>query len=384
MIIPIRTDRRLDRTPWINAALIAANVAIFAVTGSRLEDPRVAQWMLTPFAPQLKQFIGYQFLHADVMHLAMNMLFLYIFGNAVEDRLGKIGYLLFYLGGGVCAGLGHAMIEDSPVLGASGSVAAVSGAFLALMPKSQITIFYWFIFFIGMVEVSAMVVIGVYVVIDLFRLAGGGGGVAYLAHLSGYLYGFVIAMGLLAVGLLPRERFDMLSMWKHRRRRDQFRSLTREGYQPWAHGAPAQPPADDADGEDVLAPDPALVEARRAVIAAHGNHDLPAAAAAHQRLIEQFPQQVLPQQVQLDVANQYMAENRHADAARAYEQYLDVYRADSRRAEVELILALLCVRYLDRRQRGRELLTAARPRLHDANHKQLANQLLTEIESASP
>src|SRR5690606_30503901 len=102
----------------------------------------LAGYYLNPRAPELHQFLSYQFLHASWLHLLGNMLFLYVFGNSVEDRLGRAAYLLFYLAGGVMAGVGHAWLEAAPVLGASGAVAGVTGAFLALFPLSNITVVY--------------------------------------------------------------------------------------------------------------------------------------------------------------------------------------------------------------------------------------------------
>ncbi|NJL32188.1 MAG: rhomboid family intramembrane serine protease, partial [Phycisphaerales bacterium] len=100
------------------------------------------------------------------------MLFLYVFGNSVEDRLGKAGYLCFYLAGGVLAGLGHAVLDPNPVIGASGAVSAVTGAYLALFPLTNVTIFYWFIFF-GVFEVPSFYLIVFQIVQNmLFQAAG--------------------------------------------------------------------------------------------------------------------------------------------------------------------------------------------------------------------
>ena len=145
MFIPIRSDRPLRTTPYVNYALIAINVVIFGFTAQAFapnsEYSEVWRYMLWNDEPMLKawQFITYQFLHASPMHLIGNMVFLWVFGNNVEDRLGKFGYLFFYLSMGVLAGLGHWLTSEAPVLGASGSVAGVTGAFLALFPRTHIT-----------------------------------------------------------------------------------------------------------------------------------------------------------------------------------------------------------------------------------------------------
>ena len=118
----------------MNWALIAANVVVFILQKST----RVEEYLtLDPGDPVLFSFIGYQFLHGDWLHLISNMLFLYIFGNNVNDKMGHVGYLGFYLAGGVAAGIGHMLTSFSPVIGASGAVAAVTGAYLALLPLSR-------------------------------------------------------------------------------------------------------------------------------------------------------------------------------------------------------------------------------------------------------
>ena len=122
MFIPIRSDRPLRSTPYVNYALIAINVVVFGFTAREAEYSRAWEFMLWHERTELWQFITYQFLHADIWHIVGNMLFLWVFGNAVEDRLGKAGYLFFYLAMGVLAGLGHWLTSEAPVLGASGSV----------------------------------------------------------------------------------------------------------------------------------------------------------------------------------------------------------------------------------------------------------------------
>jgi membrane associated rhomboid family serine protease len=84
--------------------------------------------MLTPIRPYLWQFVSYAFLHGSIMHIVGNMFFLYLFGNNVNDKLGGISYLCLYLGGSVFAGIGHTILHTNPVLGASGAVAAGTGA----------------------------------------------------------------------------------------------------------------------------------------------------------------------------------------------------------------------------------------------------------------
>jgi membrane associated rhomboid family serine protease len=380
MFFPIRTDRVQRHTPWLNYALIAANVVVFLITRDQLNTLQVRQWFLSPQQPQWWQFLSYQFLHANFMHLGGNMLFLYVFGNSIEDRLGKLGYLFFYLAGGVFAGIGHVLGSAAPVLGASGSVSAVTGAYLALFPMTYVTIVYFFIF-VGAFEVASMWLILLRVAQDfVFHVGNLGGNVAYGAHLAGYLYGFVVGMALLGVRLLPREPYDLLSMLEHRRRRSQFRRAADKGYRPWEFHKPGDPPPAAGDGPKPLTPEEQrITDLRSRISAAVRDHDLPTAVDLYAQLLKIDPKQVLGQQQQLDLANQLMSAQQYAEAAAAYERFLNTYTSYSQREQVQLILALIYVRYLERRQRARELLDAALPRLHEGEQKSLAQEIMDEL-----
>jgi hypothetical protein len=293
--------------------------------------------------------------------------------------------LAFFLAGGVLAGLGHAMVESEPVLGASGAVAAVSGAYMVLFPLSNVTIVYFF-FFIGTFEVSSLWMILLQIGQDAFMYMSRYGGVAYLAHLSGYGFGFVVAMGLLKTRLLPREPYDLLKLMEHRRRRAEFTALTRRGYQPWEGGPPplARDSSSPIGAQPPPIPDPKrdqLMQLRTRVSEALTAHSLLDAARDYTELLDLDASQVMGQDQQFDLGNQLMAEQRYDYAARAYELYLNTYKTPARRAQVELILALIYARYLNRRQRARELLTAAVQELRDPSQKELAIQLLTEISA---
>jgi len=408
MFFPIRTDRQLRSTPWVNYALIFTNIAVFAwlrhdIANASLNYEILANGRATfsfqellaafpvlgyhlwppgsPVEIQLSQFISYQFLHADWMHLIGNMVFLFVFGNATEDRLGKVGYLCFYLAGGIVAGLGHVVTSDLPVLGASGSVAAVTGAYLALFPKTYVTIIYWFII-IGAFEVASLDLILFYFLKDLLFMFAGYGNVAYTAHLAGNAFGFLMGMGLLLGRLLAREPYDMLSLIEQKRRRDQFKKLTRRGgYQPWETGKPGKPgrsgpmgkPAEPASPEEL-----ALMERRAKISAALADHNAGEAARRYVELIEDHPDQVMGQDQQIDIASQLMAEGYHAQSAHAYELFLKTYPAYAQRFPIMLVLALLHAKYLHNPDRARQLLTEALPKL-DGEEKQLAEDTLGSL-----
>jgi membrane associated rhomboid family serine protease len=383
MLLPIRTDRRLHRTPWVNYALIAVNLVVFVITKDMLDKPAVDALVLTPAMPRLHQFVTYQFLHGSAMHVIGNMLFLYVFGNSVEDRLGRLAYLGFYLSGGVLAGLGHALIEPTQVIGASGAVAAVSGAYLALFPRSRVTVLYWFLI-VGTFEISSAYVIGFYFLYDVVKYMWDAQGVAYLAHMTGYAFGFGIALSLLLTRLLEREPYDLLAVWAHRKRRASYRRMVDDGFQPWEHDKPRPTPPGPVPAPAGLADETArrsVADLRTQIAQAMADQRPADAADLYVKLLAIDAGQTLPRQHQLDVANQLAGEGRHEQAARGYELFLHTYSADAQREQVELMLAVLCVRYLSRRQRGRELLTSALRRLTDPAQVRLAKQMLEQIDA---
>ena len=384
MFIPIRSDRPLRVTPYVNYGLIAANVLIFAATGNAIENHAewVDQFMLnkwlynTPesgvIVTKLWQFFTYQFLHGGPMHLIGNMIFLWVFGNAVEDRLGKLGYLLFYLSMGVFAGLAHWVTSDADVLGASGSVAGVTGAFLALFPRTRITFIYFF-FFIGAFEVPAIVVVLFYFAKDLLFYGMGGGQVAYTAHIAGNIMGFAIAMTLLGSRLLPREPYDLFSLWEHKRRRDKFRKIAEQGAGPWVHN------------KGKLAADKPLTEKEKQVLAARQSisralnaHDMDHAARQYRTLIQSHGDQALSQRQQFDLANHLFSMGEHATAAKAYELLLKTYPNHADKAHAQLMLGLILARYLKQPTDARKHLQEASQRL-TGDDAALARQLLSEI-----
>jgi hypothetical protein len=140
------------------------------------------------------------FLHGGWWHLISNMLALYIFGDNVEDRLGHVCYLLFYLVGGIIAGLAHVVAyanSATPTVGASGAIAAVLGAYLILFPRSRVLTLIPVFYFIRIVEIPAVIYLGFWFISQFFNGVFAltstdvfqGGGVAWWAHIGGFLFG---------------------------------------------------------------------------------------------------------------------------------------------------------------------------------------------------
>jgi membrane associated rhomboid family serine protease len=377
MIIPIRTDSRLRTTPYMNWLLIAANVIVFA-----LQKPLhlVEMWTLYPQNAHWWNYITYAFLHHDIWHIGGNMLFLYIFGNNVNDKMGNLAYLGFYLAGAVFAGAGYNLTASAGVLGASGAVSAVTGAYLVLMPRSSILLAYFF-YFIGTFEVPSMYLIVFFFAKDLLLGVLGlsqtaGGGVAYLAHVSGTLFGFVVCMVLLWVKLLPRDQFDILALLDRWNRRRQYRDVVASGYNPFGYSQnlsnkPAPAPS---------AMDQRISQIRMAIANALSSQEPERAAKLYLELKSIDIHQVLSRQAQLDVANQLAAQQEYLPAAEAYEQFIKAYPKFEQMEQVELMLGLIYARYLHQYPRAQQCLVRALAKLHGEREIEMAKGELTRIE----
>jgi membrane associated rhomboid family serine protease len=142
------------------------------------------------------------FMHASILHIGGNMLFLWIFGNNVEDALGRLKFIAFYLVGGIAALALQVAIgpnSTAPTLGASGAIAAVLGAYIVLYPRARVLTLVIIIFFFTVIEIPAYVMLGIWFAIQavfgasgLTTASGGGGGVAYFAHIGGFIFGFLV------------------------------------------------------------------------------------------------------------------------------------------------------------------------------------------------
>jgi membrane associated rhomboid family serine protease len=221
-VIPIRDANPTQRFPFITLALIALNAAAFLlwepITGTPREQslffycngaiPREIT-SLEPI-PEVVQACGGKsvilsiftsmFLHGGWLHIIGNMLFLWVFGNNVEDRMGHMVFLLFYLVAGVVAAYAQAAIGASstvPLIGASGAVAGVLGAYLVMYPRARVLTLVIF-FFITMIELPALIVLGMWFVLQAFQglgsLGADVGGVAWFAHIGGFAFGALIAL----------------------------------------------------------------------------------------------------------------------------------------------------------------------------------------------
>ncbi|MBE0537273.1 MAG: rhomboid family intramembrane serine protease [Phycisphaerae bacterium] len=396
MLLPIRTSIQPRRTPYANYIIIIANVICYLLTfaphvivveGVRVAEPLrpwAQMFMLTPVRPYLWQFVTYAFLHGSLMHIFGNMYFLYIFGNNVNDKLGNVGYICLYLAGAVFAGIGHTMLHTNPVLGASGAVAAVTGAYLVLFPQTVITIIYWFIF-IGTMQISALYFIAFKLIVwdNWIQPMLAPGAVAYDAHLAGYACGIAAMLLLLSLKLVEGNYTDLWSMIKQWNRRRQFRDTVNRGYDPFSGQGDRKrvsvKEVKGTDGPQVQHDEIALSRAEIARLI--GQRNLPEAAVKYLQLMAKDPEQVLPRQYQLDIANQLMAEGKWLESAHAYEAFLAQYPTYEYIEQVRLMLGIIYSRYLNEPEKAIIQLTAAKDKLTDPGQLRMCNDELTKLQN---
>jgi membrane associated rhomboid family serine protease len=199
-VIPSKT------TPYVTVGLIGLNALVFLyeLQLSRPELQLFAQvFGVVPAYFSWTTVFTSMFLHEGWLHLLGNMLYLWIFGDNVEDRLGHFGYLVFYLGCGVAAALGQVAVSAGstiPMIGASGAIAGVMGAYFVLYPHSRVLTVVFLLFFMDMIEIPAIFFLGIWFVKELFSGVGSlgaqslNGGVAVWAHVVGFAIGALIGL----------------------------------------------------------------------------------------------------------------------------------------------------------------------------------------------
>ena len=145
--------------------------------------------------PYLSIFTS-MFMHGSWMHLIGNMVFLWIFGDNIEDSMGRVKFVAFYLLSGIGAAYLQALIDSSstiPMIGASGAIAGVLGGYLLLHPKANVNVLMWIIIFISVIRIPAFIVLGFWIIGQFFNASfGAEGGVAYFAHIGGFVAGMLL------------------------------------------------------------------------------------------------------------------------------------------------------------------------------------------------
>jgi len=200
-MIPLRDVIPSRTTPWVTLAIICLNVAVFTFEIALSPDNRTQFFFaygLIPAHFSWATAVSSMFLHDGWLHIGGNMLSLWIFGDNVEDRLGHVRFLIFYLLVGLAAVLAQTASDPAstlPLIGASGAIAGVMGAYFVTFPTSRVLVLVFLFFFVDVVEIPALLYLGFWFLLQLVEgvgrigMSGATGGVAFWAHAGGFLSG---------------------------------------------------------------------------------------------------------------------------------------------------------------------------------------------------
>ncbi|MBI5588388.1 MAG: rhomboid family intramembrane serine protease [Deltaproteobacteria bacterium] len=208
-MIPLKDDVPSYTFPYVTISIIIINIVVFIyqmTLGTSGTENFIYRTAAIPYEithlvdikprsvvpPPFTLFTA-MFVHGGLLHLAGNMLFLWIFGDNVEDTLGHFRFVLFYLASGVIASLAHIAMEPSstlPMIGASGAIAGVLGAYFILFPRAKILTLVFLLFFVTVARIPAVVFLGIWFLFQLLS-SGSGGGIAWYAHIGGFVAGAV-------------------------------------------------------------------------------------------------------------------------------------------------------------------------------------------------
>ena len=210
MFIPLKDDNPTLKFPYITILLIAINGIVFIYQFSLgIGAERFILRMgavpyeithftdrlpYSPFPVQLT-ILTSMFIHGDILHLLGNMLYLWIFGNNIEDSVGHFRFVIFYLLCGTAASFTHIIMNINslvPMVGASGAIAGILGAYLLLYPRARVLVLIWLLFFIRTVWIPSIIVLGLWFILQIYSVSLGGSGVAWFAHIGGFAAGFIL------------------------------------------------------------------------------------------------------------------------------------------------------------------------------------------------
>jgi membrane associated rhomboid family serine protease len=224
-VIPLRDQNPTKKTPIVNRLLIVANILVWIYVLTLVRQPGAAaafydqysfDW--TDFVSQISQghiglatfvpLFSHMFVHGGWLHVIGNMVYLWIFGDNVEERLGSGTYLVFYMLSGVVAAIGQGLVQPEPMVGASGAIAGVLGAYVVMFPAARISTLVFLGIFITIVQLPALIVIGFFIVLQAvdalaeLRLTAHQAteNIAYFAHIFGFVAGILLLL------LLRRRR----------------------------------------------------------------------------------------------------------------------------------------------------------------------------------
>ncbi len=389
---PLGDDNPTKHAPVMTWLVIAANVAVFVLFKLSMPEPQVDRWVLRwgfdadhPFSVQI---FTSMFMHGGVAHILGNMWMLWIVGNNVEDKVGKLGFLALYLLGGCAAALSYDVIErlappneaylqrfgqaHPPLVGASGAIAAVMGIYLVFFPEARVRVFFWWFLIVRVIPVRAKWFIGLSLLADLAAsiLAQGAasGGVATMAHVGGGLFGIVTALAIkpLVGGGREGDAWDVHTGFSKRPSPEA---------QEWIDSQlppVAREPLDGPDEADLVHVEEMLTSLVRSGRMREAIDVYPV-YVAHRR------EKPLPPDVQIEIAHEFYRQWLPKYAVPAYMRYLDTWPDGDDAAEAKFRLGVLHARGTGDRAAAVKWLTEAANEHRDPQIVAAARQLLAQL-----
>ena len=396
MIFPLGDDNPTRHTPVMTWLLIAANAAVFGMFNLQMPDSALTEWTVRwgydvdhPFA---KQIFTSMFMHAGWAHVLGNMWVLWIVGNNVEDKVGKLGFLVLYLLGGVAAALsfaGIALVTETspeaqaklvetigrahaPLVGASGAIAAIMGIYAVFFPEARVRLLVWWFLFVRVIPVRAKWFIGMTLGLDLITsvIAHGAaaGGVATMAHVGGGAFGAFAALLLkpMVGGGREGDAWDVHTGFSRKQA---------AGTEPFRD--PRAPRLDRlAPGETDEA---ALVGVERSISQLVRGGRVREAIDVYPAYVSMAREQPLPDDVQIEIAHEFYRQWLPKEAIPAYLRYLETHPRGDDVAEAKFRLGVLYARGLSRRDEAVKWLREAVSEHADPKIRDAATQMLAQL-----
>jgi membrane associated rhomboid family serine protease len=388
MFLPLGDENPTRNVPVVTWILIAANVAVFLLFNVKMSDPELMRWTLQwgydVDHPYSRQLLTSMFMHAGVAHLLGNMWVLWIVGDNVEDRAGRIKYALLYVLGGIAAALSYMVVarmaetspeimaqigrRHPPLVGASGAIAAVMGMYLVFFPEARIRCLIWF----QVVPIRAKWFLGLTLGLDLVTsvLSHGAsaGGVATMAHVGGGVFGILAAMIVKPMlgGGGEGDAWEVHTGWSRRQR---------PGVEPWQDtrlppAARVAPPETD---------EIALEDVERSITLLVRDGRVREAIDVYPAYVAMAREQPLPDDVQIEIAHEFYRQWLPREAIPAYTRYLETHPGGEDVAEAKFRLGVLYARGLGRRDEAGKWLREAVREHPDAQIRDAAAKMLVQI-----
>jgi len=398
MLFPLGDDNPTRHTPVMTWLLIAANAVVFGMFNLQMPESRLDEWVLQwgydvdhPFANQI---FTSMFMHAGLAHLLINMWVLWIVGNNVEDKVGKLGYLALYVLGGIAAALSFTAIAQvtetspearaemmrtigrahAPLLGASGAIAAIMGTYAVFFPEARVRLLFWWFFIIRIIPVRAKWFIGITLGLDLvasIAMQGpAAGGVATMAHVGGGAFGVVAGLLLkpMVGGGGEGDAWDVHTGFSRKQA---------------AGTEPFRDPR--APRLDRLAPretdEAALVGVERSISQLVRAGRVREAIDVYPAYVAMAREQPLPDDVQIEIAHEFYRQWLPKEAIPAYLRYLETHPRGLDVAEAKFRLGVLYARGLSRRDEAVKWLSEAVREHTDPKIRDTAAQMLAQLRA---